>query len=184
MSRITRLLIANRGEIARRIMRTAREMGIATVAVYADSDASAPFVREADEAVALRGATSAETYLDVAKILDAARRTGADAVHPGYGFLAENAAFARAVIDAGLTWVGPRPEAIAAMGDKLAAKKLMAEARVPTLPAVEITGGTGDEDRERAREVGYPLLVKATGGGGGPLREGVARALRHRPRGR
>jgi propionyl-CoA carboxylase alpha chain len=167
MSRITRLLIANRGEIARRIMRTAREMGMATVAVYADSDATAPFVREADQAVALRGATSVETYLDIAKILEAARRTGADAVHPGYGFLAENAEFARAVIDAGLTWVGPRPEAIAAMGDKLAAKKLMTEARVPTLPAVEITGGTGDEDRERAREVGYPLLVKASGGGGG-----------------
>jgi len=167
MSRITRLLIANRGEIARRIMRTAREMGIATVAVYADPDATAPFVREADEAVALRGTTSTETYLDVAKILDAARRTGADAVHPGYGFLAENAEFARAVIGAGLTWVGPRPEAIAAMGDKLAAKRLMTEAQVPTLPAVEVTGGAGDEDRARARQVGYPLLVKASGGGGG-----------------
>jgi propionyl-CoA carboxylase alpha chain len=167
MPRITRLLIANRGEIARRIMRTAREMGIATVAVYADSDATAPFVREADEAVALRGATSAETYLDIAKILEAARRTGADAVHPGYGFLAENAEFARAVIDAGLAWVGPQPEAIAAMGDKLAAKKLVTEARVPTLPAVEVTGGAGGEDRKRARELGYPLLVKASGGGGG-----------------
>jgi propionyl-CoA carboxylase alpha chain len=167
MSRITRLLIANRGEIARRIMRTAREMGIATVAVYADSDASAPFAREADEAVALRGATSVETYLDIAKVLEAARRTGADAVHPGYGFLSENAEFARAVIGAGLVWVGPRPEAMAAMGDKLAAKKLMTEARVPTLPAVEVTGGAGDEDRERAREMGYPLLVKASGGGGG-----------------
>jgi len=167
MSRIRRLLIANRGEIARRIMRTAREMGIATVAVYADADAAAPFVREADQAVALRGATSVETYLDIAKILDAARRTGADAVHPGYGFLAEDAAFARAVIDAGLTWVGPRPEAIATMGDKLVAKRLMTEARVPTLPAVEVTSGAGDEDRERAREVGYPLLVKAAGGGGG-----------------
>jgi len=167
MSRITRLLIANRGEIARRIMRTAREMGIATVAVYADSDASAPFAREADEAVALRGATSVETYLDIAKVLEAARRTGADAVHPGYGFLSENAGFARAVIGAGLVWVGPRPEAMAAMGDKLAAKKLMTEARVPTLPAVEVTGGTGEEDRARAREMGYPLLVKASGGGGG-----------------
>ncbi len=167
MSRITKLLIAGRGEIARRIMRTAREMGIATVAVYADSDATAPYVREAEEAIALRGATSAETYLDVAKILDAARRTGANAVHPGYGFLAENAEFARAVIDAGLVWVGPRPDAIAAMGDKLAAKKLMTEAGVPTLPAIEVTGEIGDQDHERAREVGYPLLVKASAGGGG-----------------
>jgi acetyl/propionyl-CoA carboxylase alpha subunit len=167
MSRITKLLVANRGEIARRIMRTAREMGIATVAIYADPDAAAPFVREADEAVALRGATSAETYLDVAKILDAAGRTGADAVHPGYGFLAENAEFARAVIGAGLAWVGPRPEAIAAMGDKLTAKKLMTEAEVPNLPTVEMPGEIGDAERERAREVGYPLLVKAAGGGGG-----------------
>ncbi len=167
MPRITKLLITNRGEIARRIMRTAREMGIATVAVYADPDAAAPFVREADEAVALRGATSAETYLDVTKIVDAARRTGADAVHPGYGFLAENAEFARAIIGAGLVWVGPRPEAIAAMGDKLAAKQLMTEARVPTLPAVEVTGESTDEIRDRAREMGYPLLVKAAGGGGG-----------------
>ncbi len=167
MPRITRLLIAGRGEIPRRIMRTAREMGIATVAVYADADAAAPFVRDADEAVALRGATSAETYLDVAKIIDAARRSGADAVHPGYGFLAENAQFARAVIAAGLVWVGPRPEAMAAMGDKLAAKQLMTEARVPTLPAVEVTGETTDEIRDRAREMGYPLLVKAAGGGGG-----------------
>src|SRR3972149_380580 len=150
MPRITKLLVAGRGEIARRIMRTAREMGIATVAVYADPDAAAPFVREADEAIALRGTASAETYLDAAKILEAARRTGADAVHPGYGFLAENAEFARAVIGAGLAWVGPHAEAIAAMGDKLAAKKLMTEARVPTLPAVRVPGGDGEADRERA----------------------------------
>ena len=167
MSRITKLLIAGRGEIVRRIMRTAREMGIATVAVYADSDATAPFVREADEAVALRATTSAETYLDVAKILEAAGRTGADGVHPGYGFLAENAEFARAVIDAGLVWVGPRAEAIAAMGDKIVAKRRMTEAGVPTLPAVEVTGEIGDELVRRTRELGYPLLVKAALGGGG-----------------
>ncbi|MDE3096253.1 MAG: ATP-grasp domain-containing protein [Chloroflexota bacterium] len=167
MARITKLLIAGRGEIVRRVMRTAREMGIATVAVYADSDAAAPFVREADEAVALRGTTSAETYLDVAKILDAAGRTGADGVHPGYGFLAENAEFASAVIGAGLVWVGPRAEAIAAMGDKIVAKRLMTEAGVPTLPAVEVTGEIGDELVRRARELGYPLLVKAALGGGG-----------------
>ncbi|MCH8813635.1 MAG: acetyl/propionyl-CoA carboxylase subunit alpha [Chloroflexi bacterium] len=167
MSRITKLLIAGRGEIARRIMRTAREMGIATVAVYADPDARSPHVGDADEAVALRGTTSAETYLDIAKIIDAARRTGANGVHPGYGFLSENAEFAQAVIDAGLVWVGPRPEAIATMGDKLAAKKLMTEARVPTLPAVEITDDIGDGLKTQASEVGYPLLVKAAAGGGG-----------------
>src|SRR5450830_1927153 len=108
MTRITRLLVANRGEIARRIMRTCREMGIGTVAVYADPDADAPFVREADLAVALRGNSSAETYLDIAKLIEAANRTNCDAIHPGYGFLSENAAFARMVIDAGLTWVGPK----------------------------------------------------------------------------
>ncbi len=167
MPPITKLLIANRGEIARRIIRTAREMGITTVAVYADPDAATPFTREADEAVALRGATSAETYLDVARIVEAARRTGADAVHPGYGFLAESADFARAVIGAGLVWVGPHPEAIAAMGDKLAAKKLMVKAGVPTLPALEVKGDLSKGVLKQAREIGYPLLVKAAGGGGG-----------------
>ena len=112
VSQITRLLVANRGEIARRIMRTAREMGIETVAVYADPDAHAPFVREADEAIALGGSTATETYLDVAKVIGAAQRAGADAIHPGYGFLSENPAFARAVVSAGLTWVGPTAEAM------------------------------------------------------------------------
>ncbi|MEX2081716.1 MAG: biotin carboxylase N-terminal domain-containing protein, partial [Dehalococcoidia bacterium] len=167
MPRITKLLIAGRGEIARRIMRAAREMGIATVAVYADGDVAAPFAREADVAVALRGATAAETYLDIAKIIAAARQTGADAVHPGYGFLAENAEFASAVVSAGLIWVGPRAEAIAAMGDKLAAKKLMMEAKLPTLPSVEVKGNDVGAMQEAARSVGYPLLVKAAAGGGG-----------------
>ncbi|MCH8052010.1 MAG: ATP-grasp domain-containing protein, partial [Chloroflexi bacterium] len=164
---MARLLVAGRGEIARRIMRTAREMGIATVAVYAEPDADAPFVREADQAVSLRGTTSQETYLDIEKILEAARRTGADSVHPGYGFLSENAEFARAVVDAGLTWVGPRAEAIATMGDKLAAKKLMTEANVPTLPSVKVARSVTKEVRKRAARVGYPLLVKAASGGGG-----------------
>ena len=162
---ITRLLVANRGEIARRIFRSARDMGIATVAVYADGDADAPFVAEADEAIALQGRSSAETYLDVEKVLAAAARTGADAVHPGYGFLSENASFARAVTEAGLIWVGPSPEAIAAMGDKLSAKRLMREASVPTLEAVEL--GDGADLAAAAAEVGFPALVKAAAGGGG-----------------
>ncbi len=162
---ITRLLIANRGEIARRIIRSAHDMGIATVAVYADGDAGAPFVRDADAAVALHGSSSAETYLDTAKVLEACRRSGADAVHPGYGFLSENTAFAEAVERAGMRWVGPSPEAIAAMGDKLAAKELMVEAGVPTLPAIELTDDT--DLASAANEIGYPVLVKAAAGGGG-----------------
>ena len=149
---IRRLLVANRGEIARRIMRTAHAMGIGTVAVYSDGDAMAPFVREAEIALALHGQTAAESYLDITKVLAAAERVAADAVHPGYGFLSENAAFAQAVIDAGLIWVGPSPEAIAAMGDKLKAKELLAAAGVPTLDAPE-----GH----------FPVLVKAAMGGGG-----------------
>ncbi len=162
---ISTLLVANRGEIARRIMRTAREMGIATVAIYADGDAEAPFVTEADSAIALDGRTSAETYLDADKVLDACRRSGADAVHPGYGFLSENAGFAQAISDAGVTWIGPTPEVIAAMGDKLSAKKLMQDENVPTLPAIKITKDTNLASA--AKEIGYPVLVKASAGGGG-----------------
>jgi propionyl-CoA carboxylase alpha chain len=162
---ITRLLVANRGEIARRIFRTAREMGISTAAIYADGDAEAPFVREADVAVALDGRTSAETYLDMAKVLAACQRAGADAVHPGYGFLSENAAFAQAVIDAGYIWIGPSPKVIGLMGDKLSAKRLMAGAGVPTLEAVELAAGS--DAKAAARGIGYPVLVKASAGGGG-----------------
>ena len=162
---ITTLLVANRGEIARRIMRTARDMGISTVAIYADGDARAPFVQEADTAIALNGRTSTETYLDVEKVLDACRRSGADAVHPGYGFLSENADFARAIIDTGIAWIGPSPEVIASMGDKLAAKALMQKAEVPTLPAIEITDSINLA--ASAEEIGYPVLVKASAGGGG-----------------
>ncbi len=158
---IRRLLVANRGEIARRVLRTAHAMGIDTVAVYADGDAQAPFVREAGSAVALRGRTATETYLDADKVLAAAKRTGADAVHPGYGFLSENAAFAQAVIDAGLIWVGPPPAAIAAMGDKQQAKQLMAGAGVPTLDAPPGV---------------FPVLVKAALGGGGKGMRVVERA--------
>jgi propionyl-CoA carboxylase alpha chain len=157
---ISRLLIANRGEIARRIMRTARAMGIATVAVYSDVDADEPFVHEADEAVRLGGASPGESYLRIDALIEATKRTGADAVHPGYGFLAENAAFARACDAAGVVFVGPTPEAIDAMGSKLAAKRLLAESGVPVLPDVE-------DPARAAEEVGFPLLVKPSAGGGG-----------------
>jgi propionyl-CoA carboxylase alpha chain len=165
MRPITRLLVANRGEIARRVFRTAREMGIGSVAVYARPDAGLPFVREADTAIALDGDTAAESYLDIAKLIAAARRSGADAVHPGYGFLSENAAFARAVIEAGMTWVGPHPEAIAAMGDKLEARHLAVKAGVPVLPAIELPGG--ELPTAGVESLGLPILVKAAGGGGG-----------------
>ena len=150
---IDSLLVANRGEIARRVFRTARAMGIRTLAVFSDSDAGSPFVAEADEAVRIGD------YLDVGAVVDAARRAGADAVHPGYGFLSENAAFAEAVEAAGLAWVGPSPEVIATMGDKSAAKRAAQEAGVPTLAS--------SDDPTDGEAVGYPLLVKATAGGGG-----------------
>ena len=162
---ISRLLIANRGEIARRIIRTARELGISTVAVYADSDVDAAFVHEADSAIALRGRTSAESYLDIDKMLDACKLSGAQAVHPGYGFLSENEAFAQAVLDAGLRWIGPPPAVIGQMGDKLSAKRLMREAGVPTLQAIEVDGRT--DLAAAAERIGYPVLVKAAAGGGG-----------------
>ncbi|MEU4589380.1 biotin carboxylase N-terminal domain-containing protein [Micromonospora aurantiaca (nom. illeg.)] len=154
---INKLLVANRGEIARRVFATCRALGVATVAVHSDADADAPFVADADQAVRLPGNTPAETYLRIDAILDAARRSGADAVHPGYGFLAENAEFAAAVTDAGLTWVGPSAKAIAAMGDKMAAKALLADAGVPMLPTWT----------DPAEVTAFPVLVKAAAGGGG-----------------
>ncbi|MFJ9772943.1 acetyl/propionyl/methylcrotonyl-CoA carboxylase subunit alpha [Kitasatospora sp. NPDC101157] len=153
---ITNLLVANRGEIARRVFRTCRELGIATTAVHSDPDAGAPHVREADAAVRLPGATPADTYLRGELIVRAALAAGADAVHPGYGFLSESAEFARAVLAAGLVWVGPPPAAIAAMGSKTAAKRLMAAAGVPVLGALD-----------RPTEADLPVLVKAAAGGGG-----------------
>ena len=162
---IRRLLVANRGEIARRIFRSAHQMGIATVAVYADGDANAPFVREADTAIALNGRSSVETYLDISKLLAACQRSGADAVHPGYGFLSENAAFAQAVIAAGLIWVGPPPAAIRGIGDKLAAKRVANELKILTLEAFELRPET--DASAAAQRIGYPVLVKAAAGGGG-----------------
>jgi propionyl-CoA carboxylase alpha chain len=155
---VTRILVANRGEIARRVFATCRRLGIGTVAVYSDADAGLPFVAEADVAVRLPGSTPTETYLRGDLVIDAARRAGADAIHPGYGFLSENAAFARSVVEAGLTWIGPEPESIEAMGSKVAAKKLMAEAGVPVF---------GEVDPAAATEADLPLLVKASAGGGG-----------------
>jgi len=165
MPTIAKLLIANRGEIAARIIRTAHALGIATVAVYSDPDADAPYVTLADEAVRLPGAAPADTYLRGELILAAAAAAGAGAVHPGYGFLSENAAFARACADAGLIFVGPGPDTIEAMGDKIAAKAAMAEAGVPTLPSMTVTGDT--DLAAAVTEVGFPLLVKAAFGGGG-----------------
>jgi acetyl/propionyl-CoA carboxylase alpha subunit len=133
---ISSVLIANRGEIARRIIRTARELGVRTIAVYSEADAQAPFVMEADVAILIGPAPARESYLVAEKILAAARQTGAEAIHPGYGFLSENADFAQAVIDAGLVWIGPPPSAIRAMGLKDAAKKVMIAAGVPTTPAI------------------------------------------------
>ncbi len=153
---ITRLLVANRGEIARRVFATCRRLGIETVAVHSDADAGLPFVREADRVVHLPGDAPADTYLRIDLLVEAAKRSGADAVHPGYGFLSENAEFARAVIAAGLTWVGPTPESIEQMGSKVRAKELMRKAGVPVL---EAPAAPADED--------FPLLVKASAGGGG-----------------
>jgi propionyl-CoA carboxylase alpha chain len=185
------LLVANRGEIARRIMRTARAMGMTTVAVHSDADADSPHVREADLSVRLPGDAPADTYLRSALILDAAARAGADAIHPGYGFLSESGDFARVVLGAGFTWVGPPPAAIDAMGSKIGAKELMRVAGVPTLPSLTIT--LKDESEElpgdsELDELGWPMLVKASSGGGGrgmrivggpvSLREAVASARR------
>jgi acetyl-CoA carboxylase biotin carboxylase subunit len=160
------VLVANRGEIARRIIATLRRLGIRSVAVYSEADAGLPFVREADEAVLIGPAPPDRSYLDAAAILAAARQTGAAAVHPGYGFLAENASFAAAVADAGLIWVGPPPAAIEAAGDKIAARNLMAAAGVPV--AAGSSAPVADEaaaEAEAAR-IGYPVMIKAAGGGG------------------
>ena len=161
------LLVANRGEIARRVLRTAARMGLRTIAVYSEADAELPFVREANEAVLLGPSPPAQSYLDVARVLEAAARTGAEAIHPGYGFLAESAEFAQAVIDAGLVWVGPSPDAIAAMGDKISARNRMAAAGVPVAPGTPEPLVDVDAAVEAARDVGYPLMVKASAGGGG-----------------
>jgi len=164
---ITKLLIANRGEIACRIMRTAREMGIVTVAVYSDADAKALHTRTADEAVHIGPSPAAESYLVGEKIIAAAKETGAEAIHPGYGFLSENAGFAQAVIDAGLIWVGPKPASIEAMGLKDAAKERMIAAGVPVTPGYLGEDQSLERLTQEADKIGYPVLIKAVAGGGG-----------------
>jgi acetyl-CoA carboxylase, biotin carboxylase subunit len=161
------LLVANRGEIARRVLRTARDLGLRTIAVYSEADAALPHVREADEAVLLGPAPPAQSYLDVEAVLRAVRDTGAAAVHPGYGFLSENAAFARAVAGAGAVWVGPPPEAIEAMGDKISARNRMEAAGVPVMAGTREPAHEVEQAVAEAAALGYPLMVKASAGGGG-----------------
>src|ERR671919_312397 len=162
-----KILIANRGEIACRVIRTARRLGIRTVAVYSDADAKALHVRMADEAVHIGRSPARESYLVGDKIIEAAKTTGAEAIHPGYGFLSENADFAQAVIDAGLVWVGPKPDSIRTMGLKDAAKKLMAEAGVPVTPGYLGVNQDPKHLKKEADAIGYPVLIKAVAGGGG-----------------
>ncbi len=164
---IHKVLIANRGEIALRIMRTVRAMGLQSVAVYSDVDADMPFARYADEAVHIGPATAAESYLIPERIIEAAHKTGADAIHPGYGFLSENAAFAQATEDAGIAFIGPRPSSIQTMGDKLSAKAAVSLQGVPLVPGSEGEITDLDEAERLAAEIGFPVMVKASAGGGG-----------------
>ncbi|MGA8789761.1 MAG: biotin carboxylase N-terminal domain-containing protein [Paenarthrobacter sp.] len=166
-SPLTKVLIANRGEIAVRIIRAARDEGIASVAVYADPDRDALHVRLADEAYALGGNTAAESYLVMDKIIDVAKQSGADAIHPGYGFLAENAEFAAKVIDAGITWIGPSPEAISALGDKVQARHIAEKVGAPLVPGTADPVESADEILKFAEEFGLPVAIKAAFGGGG-----------------
>ena len=167
MAQIQKLLIANRGEIAVRIIRAAKDAGIGTVAIYSDQDRNARHVRLAHEAYALNGKTSAETYLVVEKILSIAKRSGANAIHPGYGFLAENAEFAQAVIDAGLIWIGPSPEAIDQLGDKVTARHIAEKVGAPLAPGTLNPVSGVDEVKEFVSAHGLPVAIKAAYGGGG-----------------
>ena len=171
-----KILVANRGEIALRVMRTARKMGIRTVAVYSDADRQSPHVRFADEAIHLGAAPSAQSYLDMDKVIAASTKTGADAIHPGYGFLSENATFARRVEEAGITFIGPRPHAIEVMGNKLAAKETVSAYDIPLVPGLDEAVSDPARAIAVAREVGFPILIKAAAGGGGKGMRIVERA--------
>src|SRR3977135_3047821 len=166
-SKISKVLVANRGEIAVRVIRAARDAGLASVAVFAEPEADAPHVRLADEAFALGGQTSADSYLDFSKLLDAAEKSGANAIHPGYGFLSENADFAPAVIDAGLIWIGPSPQSIRDLGDKVTARHIAMRAGAPLVPGTSDPVTGPDEVVAFATEHGLPVAIKAAFGGGG-----------------
>jgi acetyl-CoA carboxylase biotin carboxylase subunit len=184
LPKIRKVLIANRGEIALRVVRACAEVGMQSVAVFSEADRTSLHVRAADEAYPLGPAPSSESYLRMDKLLDVARLSGADAVHPGYGFLAENAAFAQAVLDAGLTWIGPPPSAMRLLGDKLTARHAVQSAGVPTVPGSDVPVDDQDHAAEAAEKIGYPVLIKASAGGGGKGmrvvrgREELAAALR------
>jgi acetyl-CoA carboxylase, biotin carboxylase subunit len=164
---LRRVLVANRGEIARRVIRACHDEGIEAVAVYSEADAQAPYLREADSSLLIGPGPAAQSYLDVAAVLRAAGECGADSIHPGYGFLSENAAFAAAVEDSGLAWIGPSPDVIEAMGSKIAARLTVEDAGVPVAPGTDGALRDGDDPLRLAAQIGYPLMVKASAGGGG-----------------
>ena len=167
MNRFTKILIANRGEIAVRVCRTLRELEIASVAIYSEADRGSLHAAFADEAYLVGPGPPAESYLNQERILDVARRSGAEAVHPGYGFLAENADFARAVEDAGFVWIGPPPEAMELMGSKVAARQTMSAAGVPIIPGTTEVVESAADVRRLGDEIGWPIAIKASAGGGG-----------------
>src|SRR5258707_5795559 len=171
---LSKILVANRAEIAIRVMRTCRELGIATVAVYSELDRDALHTRYADEAYALGGQTAAESYLNTEAILDAIRKSGADGVHPGYGFFSENADFARTITAAGVTWIGPPPEAIEVMGDKISSRLAAQRAEVESVPGTTTPITDASEIVEFGNQFGYPIAIKAAYGGGSPGMKGCA----------